>query len=1110
MITPRPKPPASASEPPAAVLTDDQRKAAAALGRNVLVSAGAGSGKTRVLVERFLALVLSGQASLSEILVLTFTDKAANEMKSRILSGLQRLNLHHVRREMETAYISTFHAFAARILREHPLEAGLDPEFRVLEEEEAAFLREEAMEEAVDLLGQKGSETYELLRVYGEEKIREGLLKILNAARHEGRMLEHYLKACQPPVCPATPSGLFDRLGETGLAADWQKFETADWDWDTFDRFHEWRKTWSRKRDKKDGTEWKEARARVMAWASWKLEPLAAPWRQRFETLALAFEAGYEARKKEKALLDFDDLGMRALRLFQSPSRAHQKLLETYRRKFRFIFVDEFQDTNTLQLSLVEHLSSGDNLFLVGDFKQSIYGFRGAEPGVFLEKEAAYRNNQGGSCLSLAENFRTAPGVLEVINGFFENLWEEDGLGFEPLKPMKDALPGAGTELMILRPEEDEPADMVRMREAEALAARILELRKQGTAFGEIALLFQAMTKSGIYEQALKRSGIPYVIYSGGGFYHQPEIRDMISVLAHLENPLSPIPLAAALRSPLFQVRDATLFWLTRDAAGAAAPLYQGLKRFREIPEISEAEKEKLSRFAALTGQWLAMKDRLRITELLDQILAGTSYDLTVLADPQGARRYANLKKMIAVAREFEALEPIGVGHFLSILKRLETRDVRESEAQIEAEGAGDAVRLMTIHKAKGLEFPVVIIPDLGRSGRAQAGKTVLADSRFGYGLTVRHEKTQEFEAPLSWEIVNERLNRRESGEWKRLLYVAMTRAQRRLILCGAWNAEKEPGEKESYHEMSSWMEWLLASPPEGIEVREIKSERRTGKAEPLAETRQLVSVFPQFQPRDPSEFLPEPEREGLVEEASRLREAVEGLVRVPSRAIHLPVSAYAAFSKDPEEYRRVYETGWRGPDEDYEGLVLQDSDEVSAADFGTAMHHVLEKADFRDPKPDRMKEMLDHAFGSMGPAYREEAGEILERFWQSPLLQRLRQARRLCRELPFILGERHGMIHGVIDLLYQDAAGDWHVVDYKTAVGDAAKVAASGYETQIELYAHAVRVLSGVAPRSGSLFFLKNGWEHRLEWKAADWDAAGQRIQAAQQRILESACRET
>jgi len=166
-------------------------------------------------------------------------------------------------------------------------------------------------------------------------------------------------------------------------------------------------------------------------------------------------------------------------------------------------------------------------------------------------------------------------------------------------------------------------------------------------------------------------------------------------------------------------------------------------------------------------------------------------------------------------------------------------------------------------------------------------------------------------------------------------------------------------------------------------------------------------------------------------------------------------------------------------------------------------MHHVLERMDFRNPDPVFMKECLDRAFGAMAPTYRKEAGEILQRFTESGLCLKLRKAGRVFRELPFILGERHGMIHGVIDLLYQDGAGDWHVVDYKTAVGDEAKVEASGYRTQIELYGLAVHRLLGKAPRSGVLFFLKNGWEYGIEWKPGELEKTGDRIRAMQESLL-------
>jgi len=1101
---PKPK----TAKPSEIKLTPAQEAAATTLGTNILVAAGAGTGKTRVLVERFLHYVLSGQARVTEILALTFTDKAANEMKSRILKRLEDMGLESERRELESAYISTFHTFAARVLREHPLEAGVDPDFRVTEEEEAAFLREQALEELLEAGCEKGTGLFELVRVYGEDTVREAAVRMVSAAHHEGRGLEEFLRLAKPlPAKAPSPAENFKRLGEDTLAAEFGRFEASEWDWATVERFKEWQKTFSRKRDKKDSTDWQDAKRAAGDFLALRLDTFARPWKESLEAFALAFEEAYEKAKKEKGLLDFDDLGMKTARLFKKPGRAHAKLLEDYRKKFRAILVDEFQDTDYLQLELIELLAGKDNLFLVGDYKQSVYGFRGAEPHLFLEKAKAFENG-AGVCIPLLENFRTAGPVLDYLNHFFSRLWAEGGgVTFDPLICKAASKPAAGTEILLVKPgENEEPADVLRMREADRIADKILDFHEQGVPFKDMAVLSQAMTKSGIYEQALKSRGIPYYVLSGGGFYHQPEIRDMMSFLAFLENPLSDIPLAAVLRSPMFQVSDNALFWLSHHAkaADAALPLYQGVTRFREIPEISEEEKSKIAFFQSLAAELLALKDRLTLTELLDAILSRTSYELTVLSDPHGARRYANLKKMINLAREFETVEPLSPGAFLRLLKRLQGQEARESEAQIESEDTGEGVRLMTVHKAKGLEFPVVFAADLGREKRSPESNRILVLSRAAYSLQVRNEKTLDFEKPWSWREMYDARKRREKEESKRLFYVAATRAKQKLVLSGAYKPPKEGDEDKSFDEMATWMAWVMACPWEEARVLEEDGTRR-GTVRAIAEKRDLTQLFPEFEPVDPAALVPAAQLTKIKTEASEILARLAPADIPPPRALNLPVSAYAAYQKAPLHYWRMYEIGTRDEAPEEKMDVIEPEDEpVNAADFGTAMHAVLERVDFRNPETASLQRSLDFYFSGAGQKEKDEARAILGRFLKSPLAARLRQAKNIHRELPFILNERHGMIHGVIDLLFQDARGDWHVLDYKTAVGDEEKVQASGYLIQIQLYAHAVRRILGVYPASGTLYFLKNNWEYRLDWKPGDLDDAGELIRRMQDEIVE------
>lgn len=1088
-------------------------------GKNILVSAGAGTGKTRVLVERFLHFVSNENVQVTEILALTFTEKAANEMKERILERCSALGLEGPRRNLESAYISTLHAFAARLLREHPVEAGVDPDFRVIEAEETAFLKDQVLEQTFEARCREGDELFDLLRVYGEARIREGLLAVHDAARQSGNGLTDFFSMRQPRSLEEETSAAvrvirenLTALGESETLALWEtvvsgKSGTPE----SVRNFKAWRQSFSRKRGKKGESFWPDIKAAADTWYALQMEAAAAPWRSRFEKLALLFETAYEKAKRERGFLDFDDLEIRAVRLFSRSTPVHTKLLERYRSRFKHILIDEFQDTNALQMKLIHLLSSGDNLFFVGDYKQSIYAFRGAEPSLFLAKETEHKAADGrGVFIPLHENFRSAYRVLDFVNGFFARLWKEEAsAAFEPLTASGEHPEPGRAELLVIRPGDKESLDAARMREADQAALKMLDLRAQGIPFGSMAVLFQAMTHVALYEQALKKRGIPTYVMSGGGFYHQPEVRDMMSYLGFLENPLADIPLAAALRSPLFQLRDNTLFWIAQEAKqkdpdrGPSTPLYYGITKALEAGHLSEEEAAKVRFFQRVTEEMLTLKDRLKLTELLDRILERTSYELTLLSDPQGARRYANLRKLMSLARQFESFEPLPLGTFLRSIRRLETQGVRESEAQIETESGGDAVRMLTIHRAKGLEFEAVFVADLGRERQSPDTKTFLAEPGRGYEMLVRSEETGEWEEPLGWKEADERLTRKDKEEWQRLLYVAMTRARKRLVLSGVYKERKK--EKERFSDMTTWMEWLMSGHWDGLEVIEPLRTVPAAYEKPLAEKLELKKCLGDFEAEEVRKRIPAGKRKKTADEADALFKRLERPPHAPARVIHLPVSAYAAYAKDPREYWRAYEVGLSDDlnEKSSEKAAADPEASPSPADFGTAMHRALEILDFRKTSGEELDRAAREAFRAFSPAVQNEGRALLEAFGKSSVFSRLAGARRLLREIPFILRERHGLIHGVIDVLFQDAAGQWHVLDYKTAEGSAVKLAESGYETQIRLYAHAVFQILGVPPATGILYFLKNAWEHTTFLKPEDYRPLEGEVRALQDRIL-------
>jgi ATP-dependent helicase/nuclease subunit A len=691
--------------------------------------------------------------------------------------------------------------------------------------------------------------------------------------------------------------------------------------------------------------------------------------------------------------------------------------------------------------------------------------------------------------------------------------------------------------------KEGEDMRYARLREARAIAARIRELHEKGEVpYGDIAVLFQAMTASGIYEDALKSAGVPYFIVAGRGFYEQPEIQDMMSYLSHLERPLEDIPLAATLRSPLFHITDDTLFWLSRraKAENEEAPLYHALKVLEHIQEILPEQKARLEAFLKLTRELSSFKDRIPLSELIDKILEGTGYELSVLMDPKGMRRYANLKKLIAMVREYETYERVPLGAFLNILKRLKAQEVRESEAQITLETSAGAVRMMSVHAAKGLEFPVVFVADMGHQGSRSDSKAVIAHAADGYAMQVPAEKDPEMQKPYFFRWVDDAIKRREDEEWKRLFYVAVTRAESRLFLSGVHKKKKEA--KENFREMASWMDWAMAIceglPVKISQVLEIPEAPRAKAKEDLRA--KIEILVKKMEWKEGVSKSPLRAYRPVGPEAESRLSADASVAEVPSfsspRSIDLPVSAYVLFQKDPKEFWRTYQIGWTVLVQDSlegltrtapisstmksksigtvgenewagEGAVFNDED-FSAADFGAAMHGLFEHLDLERPERSLETEALERIFGRFGKDAAGDARKIIQDFLKQPVFQKLRKARQVKREIDFVLNERRGLIHGKIDILFEDEKGDWHILDYKTAAGDEDAARKSAYDLQLEIYALAAERILKLPVRSAIIYYLKNQKAVVLPFPAekstAFFNDLEKKICSLQQQILD------
>ncbi|HET6646646.1 MAG TPA: UvrD-helicase domain-containing protein [Pyrinomonadaceae bacterium] len=887
-------------------LEPEQAAAAYEIGKHISVTAGPGAGKTTVLVERYLHILRERNLSIDQIVAITFTNRAANEMRERLrsqlnqilqtASGDERKRWLGYKRTLDGAVITTIHGFCARLLREFPVEAGVDPQFLLLDEHRAAMLLESVVEDSLSLFISSGHVAISRLTLgVGRAKLAAALAQIYRDARGQGLSLrelatktanshsteEDHAEALADLSRAMNDFLLFRRTtpaarrNQSDVSSEWSRVQSsihsvpepddvADY-CRMVEGFRKLRPAASR--DLKplvttlDELLWeKELMGRVPQIC---LDLFARQYALEMVMLLTHIDEKLNEEKQKLSALDFEDLELRAFDLLGRP-----EVVTRAAERYKFFLVDEFQDTNSLQRRLLERLalqkSRGEkaNLFIVGDRKQSIYGFRGADVDVFREMTEILTSN-GGEERPLLLNFRSQPPLIDFYNYLFARLFkptegatqqDQEELGYvghepsEAKRELRDS--GPLVEVMITteatvekgngeKVEDPKAEQSSRELDARQLAQRITALTaNEGTAgttdantekhhvsagsdnvtsktvkYSDIALLFRAMTNVGVYESAFRRANIPYQTVLGRGFYEREEITDLIQLLRFLDNKTDELALAAVLRSPLGGISDNALLalrcapWLDEVDKGdpllhfnKTRKLFTALRRHREVAFISEEEHLLLDRAANLIKELVARRHHYPIGNLLRFAVDQSEFLTVIAATFDGAQRLANVQRLFTLAERFERSGTHLIRDFVRYVEEFEAIGSRESEGQIDE--ATNAVRLMTIHQAKGLEFPIVIIPELQRYSKVPDSWFLLDRHR---GLTLKvPDGRGKLVAGCTFNSFEQRHAWREQFESMRLLYVAATRAQDRLILSGTTKDIDRLGTKSD-----TWLNWI-------------------------------------------------------------------------------------------------------------------------------------------------------------------------------------------------------------------------------------------------------------------------------------------------------------
>lgn len=851
-------------------------------------------------------------------------------------------------------------------------------------------------------------------------------------------------------------------------------------------------------------------------------------------TLTLDFAKAYGAAKKEKGWIDFSDLEHFCLQILLAPDASPEHPVpsaaaEELRSQYEEVFIDEYQDTNGVQELITRLVSGEDNRFMVGDIKQSIYRFRLADPTLFLEKYQSFSRDEKAvqRCIDLGRNFRSVPVVLDAVNAVFSRAMTAEAAGMDygereklyagRQAPDDERWIGGPVEVDIVptpSDEEDDDGSTAFEKECRFIAGRIGELlasgrmaaRKDGTleplSYRHIVVLLRSMAgKADVLIQALQEGGIPSYAEQSGGYFAAVEVQVMLALLRCIDNPEQDLAMAAVLRSPLVGLDETALAGVRLAGDGT---LWQNLPAFVASLPDGVDEKEDLQQFMAAFDSWRTYSRRHGVAELLQRLYDDTAYVDFVGAMPGGDVRQANLKALYDRARQYEEAGFRGLFRYLQLMDKMKEDGLDLAPAKVVSEKE-DVVRIMSIHKSKGLEFPVVFVADMGKAfNRRDTQDQILFHNRLGIGLKQYDPEWRMSYPTLIWSGIAAQLRWEGTAEEERILYVAMTRARDQLILTGhsshidrdwqRWTSRLNPAQAKSY------FDWVMPAALAPFGARADADYARPGAA-----WQDVV-----WQVRIAKAVLAGTVEEGAYDGEPRLEALRRGdLTGTPvpswldeqlSWQYAYPQAVRTAAKFSVSEVKRRYQELHSdelqdeadlsvpaaavippapGEDDAFAALppwLAGEEAAVSGAQRGTALHKALQ---YITPAADQTTATLRReidAFVRQGLLSREEAKlvyvPVLAAFCQSDIGRRMAESPELHREYPFTVllaggdplpktetGEQI-LIQGVIDCLFREDDA-WILVDYKSDRLETADAFRSRYAVQLALYKRAVEQIT-------------------------------------------------
>lgn len=1161
--------------------TIEQEQAVRLRKKDILVSAGAGAGKTRVLVDRIAGLLLDGDhpVSMDEVLVLTFTNAAAAQMKERIQKKLEDLReqepenhfLAKQIRMVSHADISTVHSFCSRLLRMYFQEIGLDPSFRIGEEGELYLIRQKVMEELLEDRYEKGEEDFlSFVESYIPEKD-DGKLETMIEEMYEfsnnfpdterwfSKRLEesqkygeketlYQTKLCQNlyqrvkgllGICRELLSEAEGCFGEDHEPAKYYALWESDKkildsleakeDFISLSEEIKTVKFGKKPRAGKAEKDWEnleyvsEIHSRVKDLVTKEISSLCMGeekeiLRENKEisqnlkvlfSLAQELKERYDQKKKEQNLYDFSDLEQLALSLLiekydEEGNPIPGKVALELQRKYKAIFVDEYQDTNLIQEMIIQvlHDQRLNELFVVGDVKQSIYRFRQARPDLFLARYEAYapETSEAEVRIELRDNFRSSPGVLRYCNHIFRKWMKKEFGGIDYTREIELKAGEGGpmekneafSEFLLLTEDEsrEELAASYTNLEAEALmiAKRIKELTKEGYAYKDMAILLRSAAGYGeILADCLLKQKIPAICDMQTGYFSSREVTLVLNYLSVIDNVFLDIPMASVLLS---SIGGFTNEELARMKAMVALEkrgdfhLYDLLKLYQEQGE-SEELKNKIGCFFQVLDEMRAKKKETPIHVLLWEIYQKTGYydDLSLL--PDGEKRKENLLMLMEKAQEYEKTVLKGLFYFVRYMEKLKTYEINFGKSGLE-NSQDDVVRILTIHKSKGLEFPVVFVGRIHSKFNAMdLNRPVIYHPAFGAGMDYVDKESRITHPSFQKKAMREVLKKETLEEELRILYVAMTRAQEKLILTGfakeSGLREKVKGFQKNYHpeQAESFLDWILAALIQypvyrdhfckTLNAEDILAGNGTNKEEEKQDVKIRLFRFaelPELESQEKKEqisfkdYWEKWKDSGNVKDKEQIKKAFS--YQYPYREStkwkrKYSVSELKKLSMEADYVEeKPYMATYLEEEESTVPAFMKEQGEqergVKGAKRGTIIHKVMEELSFSaiqtEEELSHALELLEKSYAPLKEIPKTTVRRYVKGFLFSPLGEKIRKLDKegkMKKELPFTIGISSGLVYpkegqeeeiivvqGVIDLCCETEEGLW-LLDYKT-----------------------------------------------------------------------------